>query len=73
MLTKTATARDPRQQRKTALDAQIKACRRCPGMNNKRRQTESAPGWGSLRSPVVIVGESLCHACMASQEPFTGG
>ncbi|MEO6325755.1 MAG: uracil-DNA glycosylase family protein [Thermoanaerobaculia bacterium] len=24
-------------------------------------------------SPVVIVGQSLCHPCMASQVPFTGG
>jgi uracil-DNA glycosylase family 4 len=37
-------------------------------------ETESAPGFGSLHSPVVIVGQSLCgKPCMDSQIPFTGG
>lgn len=26
-----------------------------------------------MDSPVVVVGESLCHKCMATKEPFTGG
>jgi uracil-DNA glycosylase len=61
-----------RQQRKAALDAQIKACRRCKGMN-RPNETEAAPGFGSVRSPVVIVGQSLCRPCMKTQIPFTGG
>jgi len=36
-------------------------------------ETKSAPGYGSVYSPVVIVGQSLCHQCMDSQIPFTGG
>ena len=35
--------------------------------------TESAPGFGSIASPVAIVGEALCRACMKEQEPFYGG
>ena len=61
-----------RQQRMDALADQIRACDRCEGMNIEG-ETQAAPGYGSVRSPVVIVGESLCHACMASQRPFTGG
>jgi uracil-DNA glycosylase len=56
----------------TALNAQIKACRSCDGMNI-RGVTQAAPGYGSLRSPVVIVGQSLCEPCMKTQIPFTGG
>ena len=65
---------DLRRQHKTALDAQIEACTRCPGMNI-RRVTQAAPGYGSLRSPIVIVGESLCRRCMELEPPvpFTGG
>ena len=33
----------------------------------------SGAGVGQLRSPVVIVGQSLCESCMAAQEPFVGG
>jgi DNA polymerase len=40
---------------------------------NVKNQTQSAPGFGSVRSPVVIVGQSLCEPCMAKQEPFLGG
>ncbi|WP_235733924.1 uracil-DNA glycosylase [Mycolicibacterium austroafricanum] len=57
---------------KLALDGEIKDCRRCEGMN-KDRVTASAPGYGSLRSPVALVGQSLCQKCMESQVPFTGG
>jgi len=65
-------AGDPRRKRMDALATKIKACRRCEGLNIPG-ETESAPGYGSVWSPVAIVGESLCHACMASQIPFTGG
>jgi DNA polymerase len=54
------------------LRAQIKACEKCEGMNI-HGVTQAAPGYGSVRSPVVLVGQSLCHNCMESQIPFTGG
>lgn len=51
----------------------IKVCRLCPGLNIPG-ETESAPGYGSVDSPVVLVGQSLCgKPCMESQVPFTGG
>lgn len=50
----------------------IKHCRLCPGMNVPG-VTQSAPGYGSLASPVVIVGQSLCNKCMETGIPFTGG
>ncbi len=40
---------------------------------NKKGKTQAAPGWGSADSAVVLVGQSLCHDCMESQKPFTGG
>ena len=40
---------------------------------NEPGVTGSAPGCGPLDSPVVMVGESLCHKCMDTKEPFTGG
>ncbi|KQH79995.1 hypothetical protein AO501_07515 [Mycobacterium gordonae] len=40
---------------------------------NIPRLTASAPGYGSLSSPVALVGQSLCEKCMESQIPFTGG
>jgi uracil-DNA glycosylase len=56
-----------------ALAANISACRRCPGLNEQGR-TGSAPGWGSETSPVMLVGQSLCKACMEyPPEPFRGG
>lgn len=66
---------DDRDRRKAALDRKIKACRRCvyPDRLNEPGVTESAPGFGSLHSPVAIVGEALCRACMEKQEPFYGG
>ncbi len=36
-------------------------------------ETASAPGFGSVHSPVMIVGQSLCGPCMAAQEPFYRG
>ena len=32
--------------------------------------TGSAPGFGSLYSPVAIVGEALCRKCVEAREPF---
>jgi len=68
-------AADTRQQKKAALDRKIKACRKCvhPDRLNEPDVTESAPGFGSIDSPVAIVGEALCRACMKQQEPFYGG
>ncbi|WP_328514755.1 uracil-DNA glycosylase family protein [Mycolicibacterium palauense] len=54
------------------LDDEIRACRRCEGMN-KKGVTQAAPGWGSIDSPVAIVGQSLCEQCMKPQEPFYEG
>jgi uracil-DNA glycosylase family 4 len=50
----------------------IRQCSLCPGMNIPL-VTQAAPGYGDPESPVVIVGQSLCGPCMASQVPFTGG
>lgn len=61
-----------RYARKTLLDDEIRACRRCEGMNIKG-VTQAAPGWGNLDSPVAIVGQSLCEQCMEPQEPFYEG
>jgi uracil-DNA glycosylase len=55
-----------------AIAEQVRTCRRCPGLNEPGL-TQSAPGYGSPNSPVVIVGQSLCRPCMAAQIPFTGG
>lgn len=63
---------DPRQERMDSLRDEIRTCTRCEGMNIAK-VTQAAPGWGSVRSPVVIVGQSLCRRCMATQIPFTGG
>jgi DNA polymerase len=57
---------------KVLLDNEIRACRRCEGMNEKGI-TQAAPGWGALDSPVAIVGQSLCEQCMKPQEPFYEG
>ncbi len=73
MTTITAAERRARQRDMTALAAQIKACTRCRPELNVPGVTESAPGYGSECSPVVIVGQSLCRACMAKQEPFYRG
>src|ERR1700754_3687565 len=53
----TAVTPDVRQRRKAALDLKIKACRKCrhPDQLNEPGVTESAPGFGSLYSPVAIV------------------
>jgi uracil-DNA glycosylase family 4 len=54
------------------LKEKIEGCRLCPGMNEPGI-TGSAPGRGPLASPVMLVGEALCHKCMDTKEPFTGG
>ena len=64
-------ARD-RQRDYDQLAEEIRGCHLCPGMN-KRVETQAAPGRGSLASPVVIVGQSLCTKCMESQILFDGG
>lgn len=61
-----------RHRLKITLDTEIANCRRCDGMNIPG-VTASAPGYGSLTSPVALVGQSLCEKCMESQVPFTGG
>ncbi|MDR3660478.1 MAG: uracil-DNA glycosylase family protein [Mycobacterium sp.] len=61
-----------RWRRKLVLDSEISRCRRCDGMN-VADVTASAPGYGCLSSPVVLVGQSLCEKCMDTQIPFTGG
>jgi DNA polymerase len=68
------TAKDEggRNQRKMQLDDEVRACRRCVDMNEEG-VTQAAPGWGSLDSPVAIVGQSLCEQCMRPQEPFYEG
>lgn len=61
-----------KERRMKVIADQIRVCQVCPGMN-KPKVTESAPGFGSVDSPVAIVGQSLCNKCMESQIPFTGG
>jgi uracil-DNA glycosylase len=61
-----------RQKRHDELADRIRTCTNCDGMNIEG-ETQAAPGWGSLESPVVIVGQSLCEPCMEKQEPFVGG
>lgn len=55
-----------------ALDQAIRTCRRCPGLNEPAL-TQAAPGYGDRNAPVVVIGQSLCAPCMATQVPFTGG
>lgn len=59
-------------ERKRLLDIRIKKCDNCLGLNIKG-ETENAPGYGNLNSPVMIIGQSLCTSCMHTQIPFTGG
>lgn len=61
-----------KRQRMNLLADQIADCRDCDGMNEPGK-TESAPGYGSVDSPVAIVGQSLCRRCMETKIPFTGG
>jgi uracil-DNA glycosylase family 4 len=63
---------DDRERVHDELAARIRACTFCDGMN-VHDETQSSPGYGSLRSPVVVVGQSLCGPCMKKQQPFFGG
>jgi uracil-DNA glycosylase len=61
------------RQQMEAVKADIVHCRKCKGMNVPD-ETQASPGFGSPRSPVVVVGQSLCgKPCMRAQIPFTGG
>ncbi|MFD3041383.1 uracil-DNA glycosylase [Mycolicibacterium senegalense] len=61
-----------REAEMATVAARIRRCAECDGMNIAGL-TQAAPGYGSLTSPIVLVGQSLCGPCMASQIPFTGG
>lgn len=63
---------DNRERRMRTLATRIRNCTACDGMNIPDI-TQAAPGYGSPQSPVMIVGQSLCGPCMATQIPFTGG
>lgn len=65
-------ATDPKRRQLERIAERISTCRQCPGMNEPG-VTASAPGYGSTRAPVAIVGQSLCRKCMESGIPFTGG
>lgn len=52
----------------------IKKCKKCIGLNSEIYGTQNSPGYGSITSKVVIIGQSLCgDPCIKSQVPFTGG
>lgn len=56
------------------LNAQIKSCGLCKGLNCKEAGTLNAPGYGNTKSSVVLIGQSLCgKPCIEAQIPFTGG
>lgn len=58
----------------STLNAQIEKCKDCGPHMNVEGKTASAPGFGDRRSPVAIVGQSLCRRCMLPpKEPFRGG
>ena len=67
----TMTATDRLHARRVLAD-EILSCHRCPDMN-ELGVSQSAAGYGSISSPVVLVGQSLCTECMATGVPFTGG
>lgn len=54
------------------LASSIRHCQKCPGLNIPLI-TEAVPGYGSLHSPLMLVGQSLCGPCMSSKIPFTKG
>lgn len=58
--------------RMKVLNMKIAKCRQCDGLN-LRGSTESAPGFGSLNSKIMLVGQSLCTSCQFTQVPFTRG
>jgi len=63
-----------RRRRKALLDDAIRSCKKCGKTMNVKGVTQAAPGFGSVHSPVVIVGQSLCgRPCMNKEEPFVDG
>ncbi len=48
-----------KEQRRRILADKIEHCHKSPGMNEPGK-TQAAAGYNSVRSPVVIVGQSLC-------------
>jgi DNA polymerase len=56
------------------LITNIKSCQLCEGLNCKESGTSNAPGYGNIKSNVVLIGQSLCgKPCIDAQIPFTGG
>lgn len=60
------------------LNTKIKQCESCEGLNidatHETEATFNAPGYGDIKSKVLIIGQSLCGTpCIKSQIPFTGG
>ena len=52
----------------------IKNCTMCAGLNSESLGTLNAPGYGDIKSNVVLIGQSLCgKPCIKAQIPFTGG
>ncbi len=61
-----------------SLNERIKQCRDCEGLNQEaspgKEATLNAPGYGDIKSNIVIIGQSLCgEPCINSQIPFTDG
>jgi len=57
---------------KKALDARIRSCSLCEGLNIKR-YTEGCPGWGDLNARVFFIGQSLHKPGILSDLPFILG
>jgi len=57
---------------KKSLDARIRKCRLCKGLNIKRF-TDSCPGWGDLNAKILFVGQSLHKPGIISGLPFILG
>ena len=55
-----------------SLNAQIKKCQLCEGMNIPRL-TENCPGWGDLNAKVFFIGQSLHKYGIHSDLPFILG
>ncbi len=62
----------------TNLNSRIKKCKICVGLNqeasSESASTLNAPGFGDIKSKILIIGQSLCgDPCINSQIPFTEG
>jgi len=56
------------------LNHAIKSCSLCDGLNVPALGTQNAPGYGSTKSKIIFIGQSLCgDPCINAQIPFTGG